>query len=80
MTAARDLFLLNLAIGGDGSMKVAALTFDAVVARLGEPGAGYDPAETFRVARECSLEPRRLYAETEAAGGVAALKAGGWLP
>lgn len=76
----RDLFLLAKAIGPSDSMKIAALTYDAVIANLGAPGAGYDPAALYDAVYEAGREPRRLYREIEESGGTAALKAGGWLP
>lgn len=76
----RDLFLLGAAIGSPDSMKVAALTYDAVIEQLGPPGSRYDPAALYEAARECSREPWRLYREIESQGGTPALKEGGWLP
>lgn len=76
--ANRDLFLLASAIGSPDSLKMAALVYDALVERLGQPGVGYDPAELFRAYQEEFPGPWKQFKEAEKRG-VEALKAEGWI-
>jgi hypothetical protein len=77
-TEARDLFLLTRATGTTDSLKCDGMIYDAVVARLGVPGSGYDPAELSRVAQEVGAGPREQFFEALCRGTDAA-RAEGWL-
>jgi len=74
----RDLFLLSRLLPGHPSPKVCALTYDAVVNELGEPGIGYDPITLFHAGQRLSAPLRERFDEA-LARGVSDARAEGWL-
>lgn len=74
---ARDTFLLAKLLPTTDSPKLCAMIYDAVVADLGQPGAGYDPVALFYAGRRHSGALHPLLAQAEK-DGIAAARAAGW--
>ena len=73
----RDLFLLAKLLPITDSPKFMTMIYDAVVAEMGQPGAGYDPVLLYRCSIKHHLALKPLLDEA-IKDGVAAAREAGW--